>query len=144
MSEETFRDVLNILGLNDNSIVDYILQSKFQDGSNIFTSDNIYFFYNFCGYIKYHSIDECLEYINYLSTLETWDDKLKHTSPNRTLEDIRKFNMKLMQDKQLPSMRGMIKCRHCGSDNVYQTEKISRADEAAIIGRKCGTCGYRT
>lgn len=135
---------LRLLGIDDDEVIEYILTSKFGDGTDMFTQDNIIFFYNFCGFVKHYSIEQCIQYINYLSDLESWTDELMNTNPERTLDDLHDYYSKIQRDKMLPSIKGIFKCRHCGSDNVMQSEKISRADEAAIVARKCATCGYRT
>ena len=136
------KEILKSLNVNEENS-EKIVYATFQDETSVFGYETI-FFYNFCGFIKHYGIEKCLNYIDYLCTLETWDDKLKLTDPFKTLNDINKINIEMIKYNQMPSLKGIFKCKHCGSDNVRVSKKITRADEAAIVSRWCQNCNNRT
>lgn len=135
-------DALKKLDLTDTEIAS-ILDMKFQDGSELFTPDNINFFYDVCGYLKYHRYDITYEYLKSISELYEWTDKIMFTEPNKLIEDLKLIELKKKQDKLLPTLSGLYKCRRCDSTNVFEDSVITRGDEAAFVRVTCVSCGYR-
>ena len=142
MDEEILRDILNHINLNDKDI-NYLINSKFKDNKPIFDEDKYIFLYDFCGKVKKYGSVKCMEYIHYLESLESWTDKIYLTNPNRTLEDIDEEKLKFRKDQVMPSLKGLIKCKRCGSDNILENQKVYRADEEAIRQLFCMNCKSR-
>jgi len=131
--------IFEYIGLNDDQI-DLIIDSKFKDNTLIFDDSRQLFLYDFCGKVKKYGIQRSLEYISYLKDLPSWKDELYLTHPDRTLEDINQEKYNFRKDQIMPSLKGLIKCRRCGSDNILEKSKVYRADEEAIIQLFCMTC----
>lgn len=137
-----YSNTLKLLNLSQEQI-DVIILSKFKNNEEIFTVDNVNFFYNFCGYIEHFGYDTCIPYLNYISNMEEWNDELLFTEPNKLVEDINRTKMKFREDQLLPVLKGLYKCRRCGSNNVFETQTVTRGDEEAYTRVTCVSCGYR-
>lgn len=143
MTDEFTEVVESLLEYMNVKDINRISKSKFKNGENIFTDSNVTFLYHFCGYLKKYGESKCLEYINYLETLDEWEDKIENTEPGRTFEDIEEEKLNRRKNHKLPSLKGLIKCRKCGSDNVLETNRVGRADEEAITIIMCMSCRNR-
>lgn len=143
MSEE-FDSIVEIIfspiGISQEGIKK-LIQAEFKDGDRILTLENLLFIYDLYGYgIKYGE-DKIIKYVEYLSTFDHWSEKISMTSPIATLQEIE--DEQINREKKTSHLKGMIKCKRCGSDRVQEMQKITRADEEAFIAMICMNCNTR-
>jgi DNA-directed RNA polymerase subunit M/transcription elongation factor TFIIS len=143
MSEE-FDSIIELIfspiGLSEEGIKK-LSHAEFKDGTKILNLEDLLFIYDLYGYGVKYGEDKIVKYIEYLSTFDCWNEKISLTSPILTLEDIEEEQMN--REKKTSHLKGIIKCKRCGSDKVQEMQRISRADEAAFVFIMCMNCNTR-
>lgn len=141
---EEFESVIELLfspiGISEEGIKK-LAKAEFKDGNRILNLDDLLFLYDLYGYAVKYGEEKIIKYIEYLSTFEQWNENISLTSPILTLDDIE--NEQLNRNKPVSHLKGIIKCKRCGSDSVRETQKITRADEEAFVIIMCMNCNTR-
>jgi DNA-directed RNA polymerase subunit M/transcription elongation factor TFIIS len=115
--------------------------TKMKNDEYLFNYDRIDFFYDCVGMIQKFGYDETM---NYLTSIESWENEILFTNPDYTLEKMKERDRSLRRDKIRPVIKGFKKCKGCGSDNVIDYEKQTRrADEPMTVFFICACCGQR-
>lgn len=140
--DETLFNSLNVLCLTKEQ-KNKIIKSEFRNGLRIFDEESIMFFYDLCGYIKQYGIETVLKYVTYLETLDEWNEYLRFTDPYKSLDDVINMDVKKLEDKILPSLKGLYKCPKCDSKNVYEVQIPTRADEESRTKVICVACKHK-
>ena len=126
--------------LTNEQISDFIFV-KMKNDEYLFDFERIDFFYDCIGMIKNYGYEKT---IDYLKSLECWDEDVLFTNPENTLSKLHERENIRRKDKIRPVLKGFKKCKSCGSDNVIDIEKQTRrADEEMTFLFFCVCCGKK-
>jgi DNA-directed RNA polymerase subunit M/transcription elongation factor TFIIS len=138
-AESLMRSIASSVDLNDDQVQE-LLSLQYPDGSSVISLDERGVIFEIIGLLQMRPYDESVDYIRESSDSEALVRELPTLQAAR---DKIMVNLHLLRVRE-SGVKGVERCRRCGSDEVVFAEKQLRgADEPATTFIRCVMCQNR-